>query len=148
MRPYPQFPADLVTFTEEILNGKLHFLYIETKSPSSYVKFCIFELVEVPSFIFCTFNKQFEIWAKFAKKGYFWSKAEKENIKIEFSIFKLMLAPNISLNTQLWIFEQNLSKQSIPAITEKSKHHHRIKLIRISVDTKFHLKQAIFIFWE
>ena len=23
----PQFPADLVTFTEEILNGKLHFLY-------------------------------------------------------------------------------------------------------------------------
>ena len=22
----PQFPADLVTFTEEILNGKLHFL--------------------------------------------------------------------------------------------------------------------------
>ena len=25
--PFPQFPADLVTFTEEILNGKLHFLY-------------------------------------------------------------------------------------------------------------------------
>ena len=24
---HPQFPADLVTFTEEILNGKLHFLY-------------------------------------------------------------------------------------------------------------------------
>ena len=23
----PQFPADLVTFTEEILNGKLYFLY-------------------------------------------------------------------------------------------------------------------------
>ena len=23
----PQFPEDLVTFTEEILNGKLHFLY-------------------------------------------------------------------------------------------------------------------------
>ena len=23
---YPQFPADLVTFTEEIRNGKLHFL--------------------------------------------------------------------------------------------------------------------------
>ena len=22
----PQFPADLVTFTEEILNGKIHFL--------------------------------------------------------------------------------------------------------------------------
>ena len=24
-----QFPADLITFTEEILNGKLHFLYSE-----------------------------------------------------------------------------------------------------------------------
>ena len=26
MGPNPQFLADLVTFTEEILNGKLHFL--------------------------------------------------------------------------------------------------------------------------
>ena len=26
MRPNPQFPVDLVTFTEEIFNGKLHFL--------------------------------------------------------------------------------------------------------------------------
>ena len=26
MRPKPQFPVSLVTFTEEILNGKLHFL--------------------------------------------------------------------------------------------------------------------------
>ena len=26
MSPNPQFPADLVTFTEEILNGKLYFL--------------------------------------------------------------------------------------------------------------------------
>ena len=26
MGPNPQFSADLVTFTEEILNGKLHFL--------------------------------------------------------------------------------------------------------------------------
>ena len=27
-----QFPADLVTFTEEILNGKLHFLYSDRKT--------------------------------------------------------------------------------------------------------------------
>ena len=27
MCPNPQFLANLVTFTEEILNGKLHFLY-------------------------------------------------------------------------------------------------------------------------
>ena len=26
MWPNPQFPADLITFTEEVLNGKLHFL--------------------------------------------------------------------------------------------------------------------------
>ena len=26
MWPNPQYPADLVTFTEKILNGKLHFL--------------------------------------------------------------------------------------------------------------------------
>ena len=25
MSPNPQFPSDLVTFTEEILDGKLHF---------------------------------------------------------------------------------------------------------------------------
>ena len=29
MRPNPQFPTDLVTFTEEILNRKLHFLCSE-----------------------------------------------------------------------------------------------------------------------
>ena len=26
MRPNPQFPADLVTFTEKMLNGKLRFM--------------------------------------------------------------------------------------------------------------------------
>ena len=31
MWPNPQFPADLVMFTEEICNGKLHFLCSESK---------------------------------------------------------------------------------------------------------------------
>ena len=31
MWPNPQFPADLVIFIEEILDGKLHFLYSENK---------------------------------------------------------------------------------------------------------------------
>ena len=31
MWPNPQFPADLVTFTEESLNGKLHFLCSDIK---------------------------------------------------------------------------------------------------------------------
>ena len=30
----PQFPADVVTFTEEILNGKLHFLCSGDHSPN------------------------------------------------------------------------------------------------------------------
>ena len=29
VRPNPQFPADFVAFTEEIFNGKLHFLCSE-----------------------------------------------------------------------------------------------------------------------
>ena len=29
MWPNPQFSADLTTFTEEILNGKIHFLHSE-----------------------------------------------------------------------------------------------------------------------
>ena len=37
MWPNPQFPADLVTFTEEILNGKLHFL-------RSAIKFCLHDV--------------------------------------------------------------------------------------------------------
>ena len=36
MWPNPQFPADLVTFTEEILNGKLHFLYSENTLSSNF----------------------------------------------------------------------------------------------------------------
>ena len=34
MWPNPQFPANLVTFTEEILNGKLHFLRSAIQSHS------------------------------------------------------------------------------------------------------------------
>ena len=38
MRPNPQETADLVTFTEEILNGKLHFLCSDEKqtTPSNH----------------------------------------------------------------------------------------------------------------
>ena len=37
MWPNPQFPADLVTFTEEILNGKIHFL-CSALTKKSFVK--------------------------------------------------------------------------------------------------------------
>ena len=38
MRPNPQFPADLVTFTEAILNGKLqlHFLCSGNNGPADF----------------------------------------------------------------------------------------------------------------
>ena len=35
MWPNPQFPVDLVTFTEEIFNGKIHFLYSVTWAVSN-----------------------------------------------------------------------------------------------------------------
>ena len=36
VRPNPQETADLVTFTEEILNGKLHFLCSDIKLQQTY----------------------------------------------------------------------------------------------------------------
>ena len=39
MWPNPLFPADLVTFTEEILHGKLHFLWSETSGQVSKMNF-------------------------------------------------------------------------------------------------------------
>ena len=31
MLPNPQFPADVITFTEEIFNGKFHFLFSDVQ---------------------------------------------------------------------------------------------------------------------
>ena len=46
MRPNPLLPADLVTFTEEILDGKLHFLC--TKSPEAKLGSCLTSTMETP----------------------------------------------------------------------------------------------------
>ena len=49
MWPNPQFPADLVTFTEESFNGKLHFLCSESSDVSNFIendqKFAPYHLV-------------------------------------------------------------------------------------------------------
>ena len=37
MWPNPQFPADLITLSEEILNGKLYFLYSGTSASLQFV---------------------------------------------------------------------------------------------------------------
>ena len=42
MIPNPQYPGDLVTFTKEILNGKLHFL--SCKRGKSKLSFTVFTL--------------------------------------------------------------------------------------------------------
>ena len=39
MWPNPQFPADLVTFTEDILNGKLHFSAVHAWSVDTFKRF-------------------------------------------------------------------------------------------------------------
>ena len=41
MWPNPQFPANLITFTEEIVNGKLHFLCREKGTAVRKLKFLL-----------------------------------------------------------------------------------------------------------
>ena len=55
MWPNPQFPTDFVTFTKEILNGKLHFLGITSfpKAKGFHVKsLVLFSIIcsRVPKF--------------------------------------------------------------------------------------------------
>ena len=50
MSPNLQFPVDLVTFTEEILNGKLHFLEVHVEEPVQHLWFSFFaKIVSSPS---------------------------------------------------------------------------------------------------
>ena len=66
-------------------------------------------------------------WTKFAKKGYFQSKAEKLNITIEFCIFELVQEPNFSASTDIFYFlDQVCPKRVFSVKNGKSKHHHWI----------------------
>ena len=64
MRPNPQFPADLVTFTVEILNGKLHFLCRVVLPP-------FLEMYSFSFFLFFFINNQ-----KYKQPGWNWPKAK------------------------------------------------------------------------
>ena len=64
MWPNLQETADLVTFTEEILNGKLHF-FVQCISRATFQKFCFFFIVNFEHishlfliFLLLTLNKQ------------------------------------------------------------------------------------------
>ena len=52
MCPNPKFPADLVTFTEEILKGKLNFLCSVMRALLWKRHTIIFPIIKVSCFIF------------------------------------------------------------------------------------------------
>ena len=85
-------------------------------------------------------------WTKFDQEGYLWSKIEKGNIIIEFHILELVLVPNFSSNWQFWFFGLNLPKNVFLVQNRKSKYHHVILHIRISLSSKFQLKLTILSF--
>ena len=41
------------------------------------------------------------------------------NTTIEFCVFELVFVLNFTLNTQFWIFEQNLSKKGFSGLKQK-----------------------------
>ena len=41
--PNPQFPADLVTLTEEIFNGKLHFLCSDIQNTDKHLRWKVLQ---------------------------------------------------------------------------------------------------------
>ena len=55
MWPNPQFPADLVTFPEDILNGELHFLCSDSSvvRVHSLITLNAFNLQKRPPEVFC-----------------------------------------------------------------------------------------------
>ena len=81
-----QFPANLVTFTEEILNGKLHFLCSAIKNTKS-LKTCNFikkeTLAHVFSCEFCKISKNNFLYGtpQLAASGVIFTRARLENLR-------------------------------------------------------------------
>ena len=70
------------------------------------------------------------------------------NIIIELSIFELVQAPSFILNRQFLFYEPNCTKIVFSVNKRKSEHHHRIQQNGISLDAKFYVKKAFFIFFN
>ena len=51
------------------------------------------------------------VWSRFSQKGYFWCKAKKVRITIEFCIYKSVLIRNVTSKEQFWYLGANLSKK-------------------------------------
>ena len=74
-------------------------------------------------------------------------KMKKTKISIDFCKFEKVKV-QISAKTNNFDFlEQYSQKRILPIKNRKNKHHHYILHIRISISTKFRLKQTILIFW-
>ena len=73
-------------------------------------------------------------WTKFYQKRYFWSKAEKVKITIEFGIYiyTLVLTPSFILNRQFWFFRPDMLKMLFLVQNRKTKHYHRVQHIWVS----------------
>ena len=69
------------------------------------------------------------------------------NTTIEFCIFELVLVPNFGLNWQFWFIGSSLPKKGVSGLNTKSKYHHCILHIRISLGNKLQVKLRILIFW-
>ena len=62
----------------------------------------------------------FTFRTKFAQNGYFWNKAEKVSITIEFCIFKLIEISNFSLKQQFCIPGPNLPENGVSGLKQKN----------------------------
>ena len=73
--PNSQETADLVTFTEKILNGKLHFLWSEP-TIHSYIKMAFFDYASIGTSCKYVYVRVFSIQEEFSKSSilYFWRK--------------------------------------------------------------------------
>ena len=60
---------------------------------------------------------------------------------------QIRLVRHFSSNWQFWIFGSNFPKKTFPVENRKSKYHHGILPIWISLGTKFQLKWIILSFW-
>ena len=77
MWPNSQFPADLVAFTKEIVNGRPHFLHsVYWNHTSAWVFYCKFAAY------FCE-----QLFRRTSLEGYFWHSSEHQTLKGQYFYF-------------------------------------------------------------
>ena len=88
----------------------------------------------------------FFFWTKVNEKRVLPNKNEKVSTTNEFCIFKLVLAPNFTLNS-FEFYDQMFPKMVFLVQNWKSSHHIWILHIRLRLGSKFQLELTILIFW-